>query len=189
MKFLELDQEATPAAPVPQARSANTNVGCYPATPATIVGQSSRSSESSRPGTLTHDIRSGNSSRVEALTAQAADPDAPCPNCGSGQWWQMPGESWHCRVCEPDMPLTATTLTLSCHKEQVPAVGSNAGLERTLEVACEGLTITPEQLRQELEKGGDMPDLQSGALTLQALRLTARTLALMRYPYALPIER
>jgi hypothetical protein len=51
-----------------------------------------------------------------------------------------------------------------------------------LEVACKGLAITPEQLRQELEQGGDIPDLQSGALTLQVLRLTARTLALMPYP-------
>jgi hypothetical protein len=58
-----------------------------------------------------------------------------------------------------------------------------------LEIACEGLSLTPEQLRAELTEGGDIPDLQSGALTPQALRLTARTLALMRYPYALPTER
>jgi hypothetical protein len=51
-----------------------------------------------------------------------------------------------------------------------------------LEVACEGLNITPEQLRQELEAGGDLPDLISGALTPKALRLMATTLALMRYP-------
>jgi hypothetical protein len=55
--------------------------------------------------------------------------------------------------------------------------------------ACKGLSITPEQLRSELTEGGDMPDLVSGALTPQVLRLTARTLALMRYPYALPTER
>jgi hypothetical protein len=41
-----------------------------------------------------------------------ADPDGPCPACGSGQWWQLPGELWHCRACEPDIPLAATTLTL-----------------------------------------------------------------------------
>jgi TubC N-terminal docking domain len=40
-----------------------------------------------------------------------ADPDGLCPACGSGQWWQLPGQAWYCRVCEPDMPLTATTLT------------------------------------------------------------------------------
>jgi hypothetical protein len=65
---------------------------------------------------------------------------------------------------------------------QVPPVGSHAGFERRLEAACEGLSITPEQLRAELEAGGDLPGLVSGALTPQALRLTARTLALMRYP-------
>jgi hypothetical protein len=52
--------------------------------------------------------------------------------------------------------------------------------KRMLEVACEGLRLTPEQLRQELEAGGDLPDLVSGALTPNALRLTAKTLALMR---------
>ncbi len=45
------------------------------------------------------------------------------------------------------------------------------------ENACQGLSITPEQLRQELEAGGDIPDLVSGALTPKALRLTAKTLA------------
>ncbi|MDQ3797355.1 MAG: hypothetical protein M3294_07300, partial [Pseudomonadota bacterium] len=49
-----------------------------------------------------------------------------------------------------------------------------------LENACQGLSITPEQLRQELEADGDIPDLVSGALTPEALRLTARTLVLMR---------
>ncbi len=28
-----------------------------------------------------------------------AEPDGPCPGCGSGQWWQLPGEGWHCRAC------------------------------------------------------------------------------------------
>jgi hypothetical protein len=47
--------------------------------------------------------------------------------------------------------------------------------------ACEGLPITDVQLRQELEEGGDLVAMQSGALTLNGLRLTAETLALMRY--------
>ncbi len=85
------------------------------------------------------------------------------------------------------MPLTATTLTLPCHKVELRPVTTNAGLARMLEVACRGLRITPEQLRQELEAGGDLPDLVSGALTPKALRLTAKTLALMRDPY--PPER
>jgi hypothetical protein len=113
-----------------------------------------------------------------------ADPVGPCRDCGSGQWWQLARQAWHCRACEPDMPLTATTLTLACHKEQVPRVGSHAGLDRMIEIACEGLSITPAQLHAELREGGDIPDLVSGGLTLQALRLTARTLALMRYPHA-----
>jgi len=50
------------------------------------------------------------------------------------------------------------------------------------EIAREGLSLAPDQLREELNESGDMPDLVSGALTPQALMLTARTLALMRYP-------
>jgi hypothetical protein len=45
--------------------------------------------------------------------SQALEPTGPCPACGSGQWWQLSGEDWHCRACEPNMPLTATTLTLA----------------------------------------------------------------------------
>jgi hypothetical protein len=44
-----------------------------------------------------------------------SDPDTTCPACGSGQYWQLPGEPWHCWQCEPDMPLTAKTLTLPCN--------------------------------------------------------------------------
>jgi hypothetical protein len=47
-------------------------------------------------------------------------------------------------------------------------------------IACEGLSLTPEQLRQELEAAGDLPDLVPGALTPKALSLTARALALRR---------
>jgi hypothetical protein len=111
----------------------------------------------------------------------AVDPDGPCPACGSGQWWQLPGEPWHCRACGPDMPLTATTLTLPCHKVELRPVVTNVGLERMLEVACQGLSITPEQLRHELEEDGDLFDLACGALTPKAFWLTAKTLALMRY--------
>jgi hypothetical protein len=81
------------------------------------------------------------------------------------------------------MPLTATTLTLPCNKERVTPLRSHTGLEHMCEVACQGLRLTPEQLRQELEISGDIPDLQSGTLTPKALRLMAKTLALMRYPY------
>jgi hypothetical protein len=50
-----------------------------------------------------------------------------------------------------------------------------------LEIACEALSITSAQLHAELSEGGDLPDLQSGALTTQALRLTAQTLSIMRF--------
>ncbi|HKH20328.1 MAG TPA: hypothetical protein VKB53_05470 [Gammaproteobacteria bacterium] len=80
------------------------------------------------------------------------------------------------------MPVTASTLTLGpCHKEQAEPVDPHAGLERMIEIASEGLTISAAQLRQELEAGGDMPDLTSGALTTHGLRLIAQTLALMKY--------
>jgi hypothetical protein len=80
------------------------------------------------------------------------------------------------------MPLATTTVTLLCHKVELRPVAAHASLRTAFENAREGLTITPEQLRQALEAAGDLPDLVSGALTPKALRLIARTLALMRYP-------
>jgi hypothetical protein len=47
--------------------------------------------------------------------------------------------------------------------------------------AWQALSITPEQLRQDLEEGSDVPELVLGALTASALRLTAKTLVLVRY--------
>ncbi len=79
------------------------------------------------------------------------------------------------------MPLTATTLTLPCHKAELRSVAAHADLRTELENACRGLSITPEQLRQELEENGDIPYLVSGVLTPAALRLTAETLSNMRY--------
>jgi hypothetical protein len=110
-----------------------------------------------------------------------ADPAGPCPSCGSGQYRQLPSEPWHCRACEPDMPLAAATLALPCHKVQHQPVRDPARVKRMVEDACRGLSITPEQLRRELKIGGDLADLESGALTKHGLRLTAETLALMRY--------
>ena len=46
-----------------------------------------------------------------SIPKTTVDPVKPCPHCGSSQWWQLPGEPWHCRICESDMPLRATTLT------------------------------------------------------------------------------
>ncbi len=72
--------------------------------------------------------------------------------------------------------------TSSWHKEQAPPAGSHDGLGCMIETACQGLSITAEKLHQELEAGDDLPDLASGTLTPKALRLMAKTLALMRYP-------
>ncbi|MDQ4146388.1 MAG: hypothetical protein M3120_01625 [Pseudomonadota bacterium] len=133
--------------------------------------QDDRRTAPSNPGT-----QGSTTKKLEAI-----EPAGPCPDCGSGQWWQLPGEPWHCRACEPDMPLTATTLTLPCHKEQAQPVAAHAGADHMIETVCEDLNITPEHLFQELEAHGDLPDLISGALTPKALRLTTKTLALMRY--------
>ena len=73
-----------------------------------------------------------------AVSDFVAKPESACPSCRSGQWWQLPGQIWHCRTCEPNMPPTATTLTLPCHKAQVPRVGSNAGFERMIKIAGGG---------------------------------------------------
>ena len=68
------------------------------------------------------------------------------------------------RICEPNIPLTATPLTLPCHKVELRPVAAHADLHTLFEAACEGLSITPEQLRQELIESGDIPDLTAGAL-------------------------
>src|SRR5215208_446681 len=129
------------------------------------------------PAELLNKLRDHKAELLEYLSSNApatiAEPDTACPARGSGQWWQLPGQAWHCRQCEPDMLLAATTLTLPCHKEQAPHVGSLAGFECMLEMACEGLTITPGQLRQALKD-----DLEScGQLTALGLRLVAETLS------------
>jgi hypothetical protein len=42
------------------------------------------------------------------------------------------------------MPLTATTLTLPCHKVEVPRLAAHAGLCTLFENTCRELRITPE---------------------------------------------
>ena len=108
------------------------------------------------------------------------NPAGPCPACGCGQWWQLPGNPWHCRACVPEMPLEATTLTLTCHKVQTRPAHDPARLRRMVEFACRQLTITREQLRQELEANSDLADMESGAVSVKALRQVAMTLAVMR---------
>jgi hypothetical protein len=79
------------------------------------------------------------------------------------------------------MLLTATILTLPCHKVELRPVAVQARLCTLFENACQGLMITPEQLKCELEANDDTPDLVSGAITPANLRLTVETLDTMRY--------
>jgi hypothetical protein len=69
--------------------------------------------------------------------------------------------------------------TAYCERSELSE--KSAELEHMIKAVCRNLSITPEQLRQELEEGGDLQDLLSGALTSQGLRLTAETLARTRY--------
>ena len=94
--------------------------------------------------------------------------------CGAAQHWQLPGKPWHCRQCEPAMPLSATTLALPGPAPIARPVPAHAGLGRMLASACQGLSITPAQLRQELIE--DLADLASGELTERRLRQVAETL-------------
>jgi hypothetical protein len=76
-------------------------------------------------------------------TERLTDPDGPCETFGSGQYWQLPGKPWYCRQCEPNKPLTATTLTLSCHQPPAPSDSAQTvpdsvfadGLRRTVYLA------------------------------------------------------
>ena len=113
-------------------------------------------------------LRSHKSELLAYLNREAANTIAEsagsCSDCGSGRWWQIPGQAWPCRACEPDMLLTATTLTVPCHKEQVRPIGSHDGLKCMIQNACQGLSITPEQLCQELIESSDISGLAAGAL-------------------------
>jgi hypothetical protein len=92
------------------------------------------------------------------------------------------GEPWHCRGRESDMPRTAATLALPCHKGRDQPMCDRPHLTPVVEDTCRGLSITPEQLRRELREGGELADMESGNLSAYALHLTAETLAIMRYP-------
>jgi hypothetical protein len=64
--------------------------------------------------------------------------------------------------------------------ELLDALNTEAHINRLIKSACQGLSITPEQLRPELEDG-DLQDLASGALTPHGLRLVAKS-STLRYP-------
>jgi len=125
-----------------------------------------RGNDGRAAGAATGIQASAEGSAEERLT----DPDAACPDCGSGQWWQLPGKPWHCRQCEPNKPLMATTLTLPCHTPPTPAAGAHTGLDTLFETVCEGLSITRRTLRAELIND----DLSE--LTAPGLRVVAETL-------------
>jgi hypothetical protein len=111
------------------------------------------------------------------------DPTKPCETCGSGQYWQLPGEPWHCRQCEPNKPLAAITLTLTCHPPAATPTGAQAFSDAVLGAVCKNLNITPAQLREELA------DDDLSELTPKALRQVARTLADARPPQNEAIDR
>ena len=56
----------------------------------------------------------------------------------------------------------------------------SAHLRRVVALACRRLTITPEELYEELKANGDLADLESGAVSVKALRQVAMTLGAMR---------
>jgi hypothetical protein len=122
---------------------------------------------------------------IGSPTERLTDPDGPCEACGSGQYWQLPGEPWHCWQCEPNKPLAATTLTLTCHPP--PSDSTQTVPDSVFATACEGLSITPARLREELSD--DLGAIASGELTAPGLRLTAETLAASLPPQNQAIDR
>jgi hypothetical protein len=137
------------------------------------------------PADLVEMVRTRKSELLAHLTIDAAntiaDPTAPCPACGFGQWWQLPGEAWRCRRCKPmrdDLSGRATTLTLPCHEVQTRPVRDPTRLRRMVALACRGLKIKPDQLWTELETSGDLADLES--VSVRLLREVARTLNVLR---------
>ncbi len=111
--------------------------------------------------------RHGQPSNVGAYTTTRSGHTAP--------WIENPP---HCSLAQsPDM-LNLPHRTWTYLRG---TVNTYAGLCTRFENACQGLSITPEQLRWELEENGDIANLVSGALRPAALRLIAETLDTMRY--------
>jgi hypothetical protein len=110
------------------------------------------------------------------------DPAGACSACGGFQFWQIPGKTWHCRACHPmgvEARRAATTLTLPGAKPAGTIVAlDEARIMRALKRACEGLLLSPEELRAQLDES-DLAEVMSGALSPKALRLTAKTISLM----------
>ncbi|HKH19378.1 MAG TPA: hypothetical protein VKB53_00450 [Gammaproteobacteria bacterium] len=124
---------------------------------------------------LLHQLRTQKVDLLAYLNAEAdntkAEPASACPDCGSGQYWQLPYQPWRCWWCMPNKPLTATTLTLPCHKAPAPPAGAQDVPDTLFETVCEGLSITRRTLRAELI------DDDLSELTAPGLRQVAETLA------------
>lgn len=120
---------------------------------------------------LTDELRRAiRANKTELL--RTVEPSAPCPNCGTSQWWRLPNEPWHCRQCAPfsgGISRRAATLTLPCHTHTTRPVRALAQLDAVLATACEGLAISPDRLRQELEDDlDDIGELNAHGLTAVA---------------------
>lgn len=76
------------------------------------------------PAELLHELRTHKSELLAHLTIDCespvsatdtiADPNGACSTCGGWQWWQTPGDPWHCRSCRTMTDAEnakATTLT------------------------------------------------------------------------------
>ncbi len=118
------------------------------------------------------------------LLDTVGNPAGACSVCGCLQFWQMPDKTWRCRVCHPMDSQTrqaAITLTLAGAKPTSPIIVlDEVRIAIALKRACDGLLLSPDELRAELDEG-DLTDLVSGALTPDALRQVAQALALMRF--------
>lgn len=68
--------------------------------------------------------------------------------------------------------------------ELITAINLAALVEKLIADACKDLTITPEQFRGELERGGDIPDILAGDISAECLRLTAITIDGLHYKWA-----
>jgi hypothetical protein len=66
------------------------------------------------------------------------------------------------------------------HEVQTRPLRDPARLRRAVDLACRRLTITPEQLWQELEANSHLADMELGAVSVKVLREVAMTLAAIR---------
>lgn len=136
---------------------------------------------------ITPELRDAITAHKSALIAHLSnaipDPGGPCPECGCGQFWQLPGAPWHCRQCEPMSGAErarATTLTVDGQLPVTQRAPHHTRLDAAFETACQGISITPERLQRELSD--DLHAIASGELTARGPRQVAETLSACRLP-------